>query len=593
MKGIVARNSRRWFAGAVVLLGVVVAALVTQPARSGSAPAPVDMWDTVVPLRGQGTVKQGEKWRRVDAEAGESVRLQGDLVVQTGATSAAFASRLGEVLVHGMTGSASPTVAIRPAELAGKQAEIAATTVSERDGAIVVRADFRAVGAKSLPISFSFTDGRILAITPEEGTRGVSVAAPIELAVVPSFVGDDLIYDPKDYPSAKALSLPSEHFLLGLVKGEGSMLVMTWQEAMPSVQLALTGSAGKQSIGAVTFTGGGLSLALLEAPCIWHREALAPPMLERDTAIAWKPPFPAMWLTQLYEDDVKTTFEFRHERHDTWRGGVGSYIYPAWLSQGKTMLSLGKKIPPEGEAIIYFLERTKGTPAQVLSPIEVAQRSLSGDVLANLLDVEGREAWFPERQDYVIGAATCATTDAFMKIFNAGQEVQKLDLVKGGVEDMYYYLEEMQRMDGRFAPFAKDTIAYLDAQEKVDPKLAPYLRQLRAMAEEIITTYDESRDTIRDMAYAHELGDKTIALASQKRPDNVQRMADLKQDWTGMGGALEHLAAREHTLTRRLYQQAGYLAATRPEAIPVAQEVRKRTRHCLERPESYEMWANY
>jgi hypothetical protein len=581
VKAIVARNSRRWLAGAVIVVGVVAAVFVTRPARGGSAPA-VHLWDTVTPLHGSGDVRMSQQWRSIDAAA--PGKLRGDLVVQTDAVAAAFASRLGQVLLNG--------VAIRPVALAGKQAQLTATA-SERNGAVTVRADFRAPGAKSLPISFSFMDGRILAITPEGNTRGVSVAAPIELAIVPSFVGDDLIYDARNYPSAETLSLPSEHFLLGLVKGEASMLVLTWQEAMPSVRLALTGSAGKQSIGAVNFTGGGLSLALLEAPGIWHREPLTPSMLERDVAISWKPPFPATWLTQLYEDDVRTTFEFRRGRHDTWRGGVGSYIYPTWFSQGKTMLSLGKKIPPEGEAIIYFLERAEGTPPQVVSPIEVAQRTLHGDVLTSLLDVDGREAWFPERPDHVIGAATCATTDAFMRIFNAGEEVQKLDLVKGGVKDMYYYLEQMQRMDARFPSFAKKMSAYLDAQQQANPRLAPYFRELRATAAEIVTTYDESRDTIRDMAYAHELGDKTIALASQMRPDNVQRMADLKQDWTGMGGALEHLAAREHTLTRRLYQQAGYLAATRPEAIPIAQEVRTRTRHCLERPESYEMWANY
>jgi hypothetical protein len=58
-------------------------------------------------------------------------------------------------------------------------------------------------------------------------------------------------------------------------------------------------------------------------------------------------------------------------------------------------------------------------------------------------------------------------------------------------------------------------------------------------------------------------------------------------------GALEELARKEHTLTRKLYQQAGYGAATRPEAMPVAEEIRTRRKQCLEKPESYEIWANY
>jgi hypothetical protein len=70
-------------------------------------------------------------------------------------------------------------------------------------------------------------------------------------------------------------------------------------------------------------------------------------------------------------------------------------------------------------------------------------------------------------------------------------------------------------------------------------------------------------------------------------------MTDLKQDWTGMGGALEHLACKEHSLTRELYQQAGYGAAAQPAAVPAAEEIRRRTKQCLQNPESYEIWANY
>jgi hypothetical protein len=135
-------------------------------------------------------------------------------------------------------------------------------------------------------------------------------------------------------------------------------------------------------------------------------------------------------------------------------------------------------------------------------------------------------------------------------------------------------------------------LAYLDAQKRQKPELAPFIRELRATAVEIVTTYDRARDTIRDMDYAHELGEKTISLAAEKRPDNPQQMVELKQEWTGMGGALEELARREHTLARKLFQQAGYSAATRPEALPVAEEIRRRARKCLDSPESYEIWAN-
>ena len=598
-----ARRIQRWAAASVVLLLASAAAAWAQHEGADEAarhpaelskPAAVRLWDTGTPLQGQVDIRRRDGWRAVPAAP--LGRLEGDLVVETDALVAAFASRLGEVLVYAQVEPAQSRAELLPVELRGKRAALASTTITEqKTGALTVQADFRAPGTKSLPIAFSFTSSRILAITPQGSTHGVSILAPIEVALVPSFVGDDLIYDPRDYPSAKALSVPSEHLLLGLLKGEGSMLVMTWQEETPPVQLALSSpSPGNRSIKTVDIMGGGrLSLAVLDAPGIWHREVLEPSFLERDIAIAWKPPFPARWLTQLHEDEVKTTYEFRDAKEDTWRGGVGYYSYPAWFSGGKTMLSLGKKIVPEGEAIIYFLERTDATPEQALSPIDVVEHMLTGDALARVLDVEGRPSPYPERPNRVIGGATCAVTDALKEIFDEGREVEQQARIKGGVEDMYFYLGVMFERDGRYYPFAKEMIAFLDAQEKARPELAPFTREMRSIAAEIVTTYDNARDTIRDMDYARELGQKTVALAAERRPDNPRRMAELKQDWTGMGGALEELARKEHTLTRSLFQQAGYRAAVRPETAQVAEEIRRRARRCLAHPQSYEIWANY
>jgi hypothetical protein len=539
-------------------------------------------------------------------------------VVETDGLVAAFASRLGKVLVYGSverplrlgSGQAQGEAAVCPSQVLGKQAAIASMTMAEQGGVVMVEADFREIvaggtrlpqpagpgrGEANLPVTFWFAGGRAVAIRPEGATTGVSISAPMDLAVLPSIVGDDLIYDSRDYPSAKTLSLPSEHFLLGLLKGEGSVLVMTWQEAMPSVRLELGGAGPEQSsIEAATLVGGNdICLAMLDAPGIWHRERLDPSFLERDVAIQWRPPFPAMWLTQLYEDEVRTTFEFRHDKDSHWRGGIGSYTFPTWFSEGKAMLSLSKQIVPEGEAIIYFLERSDDTPEQVESPIDIARRTLAGDARVGVLDVEGRPTWWPMRPDAAIGGETCDVMIALGKVFDAGQEVEKQLFVRGGAEDMCFHLEVMFERNGRYYPFAQDMVTYLDAQAKAQPELAPYLRGLRGIAEEMLVTYDNARDTLRDMNYAHELEAKTIALAAQKRPDNRQRLEELRQGWCGMGGAAEELSRRENTFARKLYQQAAYRAAENPAAVAVAEEIRNRTKQCLQRPDSYEIWENW
>jgi len=589
MIGAVVTGRIRWAALAVLaLIGVGVTG--EQPGEAAAWPEGTRVWDTVLPLRAQGDLANRAAWRAV--EPGAASGLRGDVVIESGPLGAAFASRLGKVFVYSASQPAQRRAEVAPGGMPARGASLSAS-LSVKDDAIAVDAVFRGPGAGKMPVRFSLAGDGIVRVAPGEGTGRLTVAASLAAAIVPSFVGDDLIYDARDYSPGAPLSLPSEHVLLGLLDGEASMMTMTWQDRVPSVQL-IHGEGNCFS--AVNFTGGqGISLALLDAAGIWHREPLnAQAFLERDVAISWQPPFPAVWLTQLYEDEVKTTFEFRRGRERTWRGGVGFYAYPVWFSEGKTMFSLGKKIPPEGDAIIYFIEGNEETPANVLTPANVARRTLSGEVLAGFLDEEGRESWFPEREDHVLGAATCAVTDALKEIFDSGQEVEKQDLVRGGVEDMYYYLERMLACDARFYPFAQDIIAYCDAQAQARTAPSPYLGKVRAIAEEILVTYDRARGTIRDMDWAHELGDRTIALAAEKRPDNAQRMVELKQDWTSMGGALEEIARKEHTLTRKLHQQAGYGAVGLPaKAMPVAEEIRRRARACLEHPESYEMWANY
>jgi hypothetical protein len=68
---------------------------------------------------------------------------------------------------------------------------------------------------------------------------------------------------------------------------------------------------------------------------------------------------------------------------------------------------------------------------------------------------------------------------------------------------------------------------------------------------------------------------------------------DLLKAWRAMGGAQDYVVAQCHVITRKLFQEAGYGAATEPKALAVAQEVRARCRQVLRNPDGYEIWANY
>ena len=147
-------------------------------------------------------------------------------------------------------------------------------------------------------------------------------------------------------------------------------------------------------------------VSTLSAPGIWHREALKAAHLEKDVALAWKPPFPAKWKTQLLESGVPTTFSFREAKGQIWRGVPGSYDYPAWIEVGQAFFHLSKKVPPKGESVIYFVEG-QNTPPSIATPVEVLKSTLGRSASEEVLDSIGRKLRTHHRRggDFRVGIA--------------------------------------------------------------------------------------------------------------------------------------------------------------------------------------------
>jgi hypothetical protein len=82
-------------------------------------------------------------------------------------------------------------------------------------------------------------------------------------------------------------------------------------------------------------------------------------------------------------------------------------------------------------------------------------------------------------------------------------------------------------------------------------------------------------------------------LTARKDPNNVKAYAELLKAWREMGGAQDYVLAKCHTITRNLYQAAGYGCGALPDAVSLAEEIRARCRQTLRNPDGYEIWADY
>ena len=144
-----------------------------------------------------------------------------------------------------------------------------------------------------------------------------------------------------------------------------------------------------------------------------------------------------------------------------------------------------------------------------------------------------------------------------------------------------------------YQDFARRMMDYLDRTGKARPNLKPFIDDMRAIAQEIIQEHDRQRENMKTLAYADELARQTKALALKRDPQNLARFKDLKMKWRHVGGTQDTLVCKFHTMTRQLFQQAGYGCVGRPEAIAVADEIRELCRQCLRNPDGYEIWPEY
>ncbi len=607
------------------LLAVLASLLGLFAVRTAQAAPNIVLWDTSAPLGDTLNLQERAAWKAVPSDLlsleadpakarsdpgyyGRDYVFKGDAVVENRELTAVFWSAKGRVVIYRRDQSASSDpsegpigtklVEVMPLQSAGASATISNMDIQwNADDQAALEVQFSAPGQPAVSGVFAFDKTGIVEIKPMENMNRLRLTSPVAYGVVPAFGGDDLVFNPADYDSSPSLWIPAQNVFLGLVQGEDSEVMMTWPTGKQKLALQLgKDSNGSRLIQSIDFQNDGQSLFLtvLSAPGIWHQEPLGPSFLERDVAIKWRPPFPAKWKTQLSEQGVEATYAFRNAKGDIWRGVPGSYDYPVWFDGDQAMFHLSKKVPPQGQAVIYCLEG-RNTPPSITTPVDIMEATLGRSLSDAILDLAGRKLRTHHRRgaEGVRRACTCGCTEAIQAVFETGDEVAKKDYIQGAIGDMIYFVHRhVERID-KYRGLADSLTKYLQAQETAEPDLKPYLDSLQQIVAQIPQEYNVQKENMKSFKYADDLARQTMALTRTKGPNNLKAYMDLLNEWRGMGGSQDYVLALCHTITRKLCQQAGYGCATQPEAVPIAEEVRARCHACLRNPDGYEIWADY
>lgn len=552
--------------------------------------ATIAVWDTGTPLAGTEFVDTAgrDRWRSVPAIESDGYAPAGDLMIETDHLVAHVPSRGDRVRVRPAgVATGAGTLGLSPLP----EAEATACRLVARGpDRAVVQVTYARKGRAAGTVLFVFTgDGRV-EVQPSETVAQMAVHAAVRYGVVPDLIAGDQLFDPVDSTQTEPLLMPAGHLLLGLLRGGDAMVVLTLPVATQRVRLVPADDRDEATYDRIEVADDerGFHLSLLSAPGIWHEEQLSPAYLERDVVSEWRRPFEARWRTQLLEDDVPTTYRFQRKRlRRYWRGGVGTYTYPVWFDGDRTTYRLGKKVPPVGTSVVYFVERSDDSPDAVTSPLDVVRQTLGDEVHHYVAAPEGRTPTSDARSGKCVGVATCGVTSKLKPIFEAGEQTERREYVEGGAQDMVYHLTTLLGRAHRYRDFAEEMLETLSHADAEAAAPAPFLAEMEAIVEELVSTHERRRENTGDRERANQLAASTVALTSKSGPDVLPAYLGLGEQWRAMGGALETLIREQHTTARKLFLAAGR-GAMRLEAAAVAARIRTRTRELLMNPNQYE-----
>lgn len=615
-----------WISNPPVSVLVATLATALSPFLKGAPVPAISIWDTTSSFAADASIGDRTGWRRVPSDLlllesdplkassdpayyGREYVFSGDAVVENETVAAVFSAPKGRVIVYSKapipdSNLSHPLIPERiiaelvPSELQKQPATIRSVEIIRNGGdQAVLEVVFAGANGTDASAVFSFDKSEIIEIKPAQDMPSITILSSMEFGVVPDFIGDDLVFAPAAFPTNASIVAPSENFFVGLLEGQDRMLVLTWPEGNQKTTLEFgAGKDGNRLVQSIEFENDGqnLYLAPIAARGIWHKETLKPAYLEKDIQIAWKPPFPAEWVTQLSEARVNTTFAFRTAKSQIWRGVPGMYSYPVWFDEDIAYYRLSKKIPPKGDSIVYFLEG-QNTPASISTPVDILKNTLGRRFSDAKLDAAGRKLRSHHRRgsNGVRRACTCGATESIQAIFEAGKECDEKGTIQEELNDMIYFVEKHVERIEEYQRFADRMLQFLQASRKTNPELSSFLASMELIAEQIPREYTVQKENMKSLEHADVLARQTMALTGRKDANNVHAYMDLFKAWRAMGGAQDYVLAQCHTLTRNLLQQAGYKSATQEAAVGIAGEVRRRCRECLRHPDGYEIWPNY
>ena len=580
-------------------------------ARQALIAAAVSLFDTrtssAAPLAASAVAGKAG-WMKL-AEDDTDHRFSGDAVL--------FNDRLALVLRRGAAGAelyargdGGFTLRASLVPLPMKDAKLESVAIEENSLAqCAVKAQFRSPGGQDAALYFELGTGQWFVRTESRsGATGLAVLAPCRFLVMPDFFADDIVIDAAELP-VPAAELPSENFLLHLVPGGQSIVITVTSNRDRDARIEL---AGRDSSRQATRTElqygkqGKIWVAVLEGRNLWHQRDVSRSEAGKVLPLDWKAPFPAQWRVDWRQGDrLNNSWEMIVQRADgqfdkpgwlaemtaipanrsRWNTVLGRFSYPCWIDGSACGFFQPLKSPKvsfEGPALIFPMARVHGTPLERYTVVDLVRATLGVGPCEYVLDVEGQGAAMK-------GRATCGTRDALKPIYAAGQQRKRRAEIEKILEEVVIFVTHIRNRIDQYVAFGRQTAAWLASEKPAHPELAEFLTEMEGLARAIESDFDKRKERIRTPQHVIDLTNEFRRnVLDYEGKDALLRCNKITNAIVVVGGNQDELVGECRRDVRVLRQRAALAAATHPQAVAIAKEIRRRTQEVLRNAASYE-----
>ena len=473
----------------------------------------------------------------------------------------------------------------------------------------VLETAYTASGGDTLGVAYALRMGQVFVeTTPRGSTKTLCVEAPCRFMVLPDFFADDIVLDARELPVAEA-ELPADHVVLRLLPDRRAIVMTVVKTAAEDVRVGLAGQGEARRFNQSHIPigeDGKLWVAVLAAPGIWHGRDVAAQDAGKAVRLDWTRPFPAQYRVDFRRaGGLADSWEMVVERpggtfmKQGWYGGgttlppnrsrwitvLGRFAYPCWMDgsgRGHLQPLKSKVVRFEGPAVVYPINRSKATPLDAFTVVDIVRNALGVGPCEFILDVEGQR---PENR----GRATCSARDTLNPIFAKGRQKEQRAKIERTLDEVMVFIRYIRGRIEHYRAFAHELLDDLAAQKRAHPDLAEPLAELERIARTMDERFAARKDAIKTPAYARKMCDEfRRTMIDYEGDDAAARCKAFTKALVEIGGNQDELAGECRWAMKMIRQQAGLMAVREPRLAKVAADIRRRAQEVMRRPAGHE-----